>query len=227
MTEQPQSSGGLNRLLMVFLGVFAVAAGIWLGLLFYGGGFDPKSIAGDRKAATLLSPPKSLEDFTLTDQDNRPLGPNALKGRWTFVAFGYTHCPDICPTMMATFDALEQELAKSGAGPQPDFLFVSVDPERDTPERVGEYVAYFNPRIRGATADHEVLRPLTAQLGVLYRRSDDQETAMGYLVDHSASILLLDPQARLSAIFSTPHNPQTMAEDFRTISSHSESKPQR
>lgn len=225
MTEQQQSSGAFGKYVLVFLGIFAVVAGISIGLLYYGGGLEPKSIAADLKAATLLPQPKPLEDFSLTDQDNRPLGREALKGRWTFLAFGYTHCPDICPTMMATFDALEQELAKSGAGPQPEFLFVSVDPERDTPERIGEYVGYFNPRIRGATAAHEVLRPFTAQLHILYRRSEDQETAMGYLVDHSASMMLLDPQVRLSAIFSAPHNPRTMAEDFRTISAHGESTP--
>lgn len=225
MTEQQHSTEGFGRTAMALLGIIAVAAGIWLGLLYYGGGYQPKPAPLDLKAATLLPQPKPLEDFSLTDQDNQILDREALKGHWTFLAFGYTHCPDICPTMMATYDALEQELAKSDTEPQPDFLFVSVDPERDTPERVGEYVGYFNPRIRGATASHEVLRPLAAQLGVLYQRSDDQETAMGYLVDHSASMLLLDPQARLSAIFSTPHIPHAMAEDFRTISAHGESMP--
>jgi len=225
MTEQKRAPGDFGRGALVLLVIVAVVSGISVGLLYYGGALESKSIAANLKAATLLSEPKRLEDFVLTDQDSRPLDRESLKGRWTFVAFGYTHCPDICPTLMATFDTLEKELAKSPGEPQPNFLFVSVDPERDTPERIGEYVGYFNPRIRGATASHEVLRPLTAQLGILYQRSDNQNTAMGYLVDHSASILLLDPQARLSAIFGMPHNPQTMAEDFRIIRSHSESKP--
>ena len=224
MTEQQQSGRAVGRYVLGFLGVAAVAAGIWFGLLLYGGAFEPKSIAEDLKGATLLPRPKLLEDFALTDQDNQLVDRESLKGRWTFLAFGYTYCPDICPTMMATYDALEKQLARSGDGPQPDFLFVSVDPERDTPERVGEYVGYFNPRIRGATADHEVLRPLTAQLGILYQRSEDQDTTLGYLVDHSGAMLLLDPQARLAAIFGMPHDPLTMAEDFRTISSHGESR---
>jgi protein SCO1/2 len=225
MTNQKQSPGSFGGVALAILVVVAVVTGIWLGMVYYGGGLEPKSIAAELKAATLLPEPKRLENFVLTDQDNRPLGREALKGRWTFLAFGYTHCPDICPTLMATFDALEKELAKSPSEPQPEFLFVSVDPERDTPERIGEYVRYFNTRIRGATAGHKVLGPLAAQLGILYQRSDNQETAMGYLVDHSASILLLDPQARLSAIFGIPHNPQTMAEDFRIISANTESKP--
>jgi len=225
MTEQKQPIRRLGRGALVFLSIVAVVAGIWLGLLYYGGGLGTKSTAMHLKAATLLPQPKPLADFTLTDQDNRPLSRDELKGRWTFVAFGYTRCPDICPTLMATFDAVQKDLAKSGRGPQPSFLFVSVDPERDTPEQLGKYVGYFNPHIRGATAGHEVLRPLTAQLGVLYQRSESKVTAMGYLVDHSASILLLDPQARLAAIFSTPHDPHAIAEDFRAITEHGEPTP--
>ncbi len=220
MKEQQKSSSGLGMAMVIVVGVLAVAVGVWVGLRQQGTASAPASsaVAVSLKAGTLLPEPKPLQDFSLTAQDNRPLGRDSLKGRWTFMAFGYTHCPDICPTMMATFDALEQELADSGADPQPEFLFVSVDPERDTPERIGQYVGFFNPRIRGATADHQVLRPLTAQLGILYRHASEQETAMGYLVDHSASMLLLDPEARLSAIFSTPHDPQAMAEDFVAIS---------
>lgn len=222
MTEQQKSTGGIVKGASVLVVILAVAAGIWLGLLWYGGALEPKSIAADLKAATLLPQPKPLEDFALTDQDDQVLDREALKGNWTFLAFGYTQCPDICPTMVATFAAVEKELAQAHAEPQPEFLFVSVDPERDTPQKVGQYVGYFNPRIRGATAGHEVLRPLTAQLGILYQRSEAQETAMGYLVDHSGSMLLLDPEVRLSAIFGMPHVPQDMVADFRTISSQGE-----
>jgi protein SCO1/2 len=225
MTEQQQSQAGMSRRTLISIVLVATVTGIWFGMLFFGGGLEPRSIAVDLKSATLLPEPKPLEDFSLVGQDQQPIDRDALKGRWTFLAFGYTHCPDVCPTMMATYDALERELAKSGAEPQPDFLFVSVDPERDSPERVGEYVGYFNPRIRGATAGHEVLRPLVDQLGILYRRADDQDTTEGYMVDHSAAMLLLDPEARLAAIFGAPQNPQTMAEDFRIISAHGESNP--
>jgi protein SCO1/2 len=225
MKEQQQSDSVFSSRTLVFIAVVCTAAGIWLGLILYGSAPEPELTAMDLKAGTLLPRPKNLDDFSLVDQDGQPLDRDLLKGSWTFLAFGYTHCPDICPTMMATYDALEQELAESGSDAQPEFLFVSVDPERDTPQRVGEYVGYFNPRIRGATAGHDVLRPLTAQLGVLYQRAEEQDTAMGYMVDHSASMLLLDPEARLAAIFSAPHNTAEMAEDFRTISSHSGLKP--
>ncbi len=225
MTEQQKSDQVLSSRTLGFLAVVFVAAGIWFGLILLGGDSEPQPIAMDLKTATLLPQPKPLGDFVLVDQNDQPLDRDALKGRWTFLAFGYTHCPDVCPTMMATYNVLEKELAQSGTEPQPEFLFVSVDPERDTPQQVGEYVGYFNPRIRGATAGHEVLRPLVAQLGVLYQRAEEQETAMGYMVDHSASMLLLDPEARLAAIFSPPHHPQTMAADFRAISAGKPTEP--
>jgi len=210
---------------LILLGVASIPIGIWLGQLFFGDreGLDP--VIADLKEATLLPVPRPLDDFSLTTQDNGILDRESLRGHWTFLAFGYTHCPDVCPTLMATFDALEKELGKSSGAPQPEFLFVSVDPERDTPRRIGEFTRYFNPRIRGATAGHEALHHFTDQVGILYQRSEAPESAMGYLVDHSASILLLDTKVRLAAIFGLPHNPRAMAEDFRAISAQNESNP--
>lgn len=218
MKDERQSGEGSTGRTLVIFAIIATLTGIWFGMVFFGGGLEPRSIAADLKDATLLPQPKQLEPFSLVDQDGKPVDRESLRGSWTFLAFGYTHCPDICPTMLATFAALERELTPPASEPLADFLFVSVDPERDTPERLGEYVNYFSPRIRGATAPHEVLRPLTKQLGILYARAEGQESAMGYMVDHSASMLLLDPEARLSAIFGVPHDPRIMAEDFVTIS---------
>lgn len=225
MTRLRQARGGGARVGLLLLGIVAVLLGIGLGQLFFGSRTGPGPNAVHLAAGTLLPEPRSLDDFSLTTQDGQTLDRESLKGHWTFVAFGYTHCPDVCPTLLATFNALDKELAKADMGVQPEFLFVSVDPERDTPERIGKFVHFFSPRIRGATASHEVLRPLTTRLGVLYQRSDAQDSAMGYLVDHTASIFLLDPNVRLTAIFGLPHDPQAMAEDFRAISAQRETIP--
>ena len=163
---------------------------------------------------TLLTQPRPLADFALTDQDGQPLSLANLRGGWTFLAIGYTHCPDVCPMTLATFDAIDRQIAPPGDQPatarrgglRPRFLFVSVDPERDTPERLAQYVRYFNPAFLGATGEEAQLRAFAAQLGLLFARVEGQDTAMGYLMDHSASILLVDPQGRLTAIFSSPHD---------------------
>lgn len=199
----------------LILAVVAAGAGIWLGSDLLGG--DDRLDPGRMKAATLLPSPKPLTPFELVDQDALPYGTDRLTGHWTFVSFGYTSCPDVCPTTMAAFDALARRLDAAGAGQTAEFLFVSVDPERDPPRRLAQYVRYFNPSFLGATGSHDQLRSLTRQLGVLYARAEGQDTAMSYLVDHSASVLLLDPKARLAAIFSAPHDVDAMAADFADI----------
>lgn len=212
-SEASATSGRLAPVLFAAVAIVAAAAGLWLAMGLFPPAAPP---APELRAGTLLSSPKPLADFALTDQDGAPLSADSLRGSWTFVAFGFTACPDVCPTTMANFAALSDRLTEAGA-PAARFLFVSVDPDRDTPEGIGQYVRYFNPAFLGATGSHEALRALTGQLGVLYARAPQQDTAMGYLVDHSASILLLDPQVRLAAIFSTPHRPDDMAADFAAI----------
>ena len=209
------ATSGIFGVIAAIVAVLATAAGIWFGV-----GSVEHSTSPTRpvtlKAGTFLPQPRVLEPFELVDQDSNPLTSDTLKGRWTFIAIGYTHCPDVCPTTLTTFDAIDGALKEGDQHPA-DFLFISIDPERDPPERLAQYVRYFNPRFLGATGSDEALKSLTKQLGILYARVDDQGSAMGYLMDHSASILLLDPQVRLAALFSPPHDPANMAEDFKTI----------
>jgi protein SCO1/2 len=198
------------------LALAAAAAGVWLGVSRLEYATPPSQ--DEMQSATLLPSPKPLAPFSLVNQDGEPYGRDALRGRWTFVSFGYTSCPDICPMTLASLNAVDQRLGAEGSESRADFLFVSVDPERDDPARLAQYVRYFNPRFLGATGSHDELKGLTGQLGVLYARSEEHNTASGYLMDHSASILLLDPQVRLTAIFSAPHDPGAIAADFAAIS---------
>jgi protein SCO1/2 len=204
----------LQRLVPV-AAILALAAGLWLGLSQFQStlrGTGPIALS----SGTLLPNPRPLEPFTLTGGDGEPFTLENLKGAWHFLAIGYTHCPDVCPTTMATFDAVAKLTGKQGA--TPGFLFVSVDPERDSPEKLRQYVSYFNEDFLAATGPHPALQGLSAQLGLLYGKAPEQDSAMGYLVDHSASIMLIDPLGRLAAIFSAPHDPAAMANDFKTIS---------
>jgi protein SCO1/2 len=163
-----------------------------------------------------LPQPKPLKPFVLIDQDGRTLTGEGLSGNWTFAAIGYTTCPDVCPMTMATFVALARQIGVAeGTGPR--FLFISVDPGRDTPERLAQYVRHFNPGFQGATGTESDLQALARDLGTLYARVDDPKSALGYTMDHSASIYLIDPQGRLAAIFSAPHDPAMMARDFATL----------
>jgi len=214
--EQSEGSGFLRHGVFVIVAAAAIFI-MWFGMDYFEQDLKPRALAADLKSGTLLPQPKPLLPFRLIDQDGRPFTLDNLRGHWTFFVIGYTSCPDVCPTLMATFQAIDRLITPVGTKPVADFLFVSVDPERDSPAQLGKYVHYFNPRFLGATGTDDVLRALTGQLGLLYRRVEGQKTAMGYLIDHSASMLLIDPEAGLSAIFSSPQDPQLIAEDFATI----------
>lgn len=140
-----------------------------------------------------------------------------LVGRWSFMFFGYTQCPDICPTALTLMKDVKATLA-TAVPPAPTFqvVFVSLDPRRDTKQLLGEYMAAFDPSFIGVSGDDAALAPLVKNLGVYYRRNDGTDTKH-YTVDHSATIYLIDPRGRLAAVFSPPQDASKMAANYRRI----------
>jgi protein SCO1/2 len=202
-----------NRVgLALGLAILALGLGLWLGTRSQAPEppFEPRS-------ATLVPNPRPLQPFELQDTRGGSFSPETLDGHWSLVSFGYTHCPDVCPTTLAIMDNVEQKLHGTPADGALEMVFVSVDPERDSLEKIREYLAFFNPRFRGATGDDEALHRLTDQLGVLFAKADEVDTALGYVLDHSAHLVLLDPEARLRALFGAPHVPDQIAADIEGI----------
>ena len=158
---------------------------------------------------SLLSKPLPLKPFQLSDQNNKPFGLEALKGKWTFIYFGYTSCPDVCPTTIDELNLVSKKLASDHRyDKDTQFVFVSVDPYRDTPDALKKFTAYFEFNLLGAVAPVEDLNILTDQLGVMHRRLivQDRETKQQeYAVEHSSEIYLIDPQGSAMAKFSPPH----------------------
>jgi protein SCO1/2 len=167
-------------------------------------------------AGIYLPEPRRIEDFKLTHQTGEPFTRENLKGHWTFVFFGYTYCPDVCPMALADMNMVAERLTEQGDGQDTAFMLISVDPERDTPERLTEYTAYFNEQFTGATGTPDELTRLTQQVGAVYF-IPDHEPGDNYVVDHSATITLFDPDGRLHALFTPPQNPDTMVADFIAI----------
>lgn len=174
---------------------------------------EPPQLAG----ATLLPQARPLAPFTLVDDHNAPFTQDSLRGQWSFAFFGYTHCPDVCPNALGMLKRVETLLEADGVKPLPRVLFVSVDPERDTPETLASYVAYFHPAFVGVTGKDTELKRLTRQLGILYGRSPGDKDSKDYLVDHSAAIILFNPEGQYQALFNVPHDPQKIATDFVAI----------
>lgn len=193
-----------NLVIAVVLGA-ALAAGIVLALRTAGETAVPR-------AATVLPAPAPLPEFRLVDDDGREVGPEVFRGRWNLVFFGFTNCPDICPLTLQTLARARQQLAAAGEEPVPRVVLVSVDPERDTPERLAAYVDSFGEGNVGLTGDLTEIRRLTDALGVWFEKSGN--TAGAYGVDHSAVVIVIGPDARYRAVFSAPHEVDNFVHDL-------------
>jgi protein SCO1/2 len=150
-----------------------------------------------------------VADFRLTDSEGQPFTLARLSGAPTLVFFGFTHCPDVCPT---TLLKLAQVRKASGIADL-KVLFVSIDPQRDTPEVLGRYVHAFDPQFEGLTGDPQAINALARRFNVAVNRVE--LPGGDYTMDHSAVVFLLDAQARVVAIFTPPFDNKLMAADLQ------------
>lgn len=165
--------------------------------------------------ATLLEPARPLPPMAFVDQQGRPFGPERLRGRWSVLFFGFTHCPDVCPTTLALLAQVEKQLTDLPTEQRPQIVLMSVDPQRDTPEQMAKYVKSFSPTFTGVTGDQAAMHEFALKLGVPVAIT--QLPNGGYTVDHSAAIFIIDPSGSLRALSSTPHNVPIIASDYRSI----------
>jgi protein SCO1/2 len=171
----------------------------------------------DKLPPHYLQPGKPITGFDLIDYNKQRFDETRFKNRWTFMFFGYTNCPDICPTTMLVMKSVWAKLpAEAKAAPTPQLVFVSVDPDRDTPEKLKSYVQFYHPDFLGVTGKADQIDILTRQVGVLYGFDDDPD-GKGYTVKHSAQIILVDPTGKMRAVFSPPHKVDDIVRSFVQI----------
>jgi protein SCO1/2 len=170
--------------------------------------------AVELKTGTRLTPPREPPPFSLVSHTGAPFEREALRGQWTFMFFGFTHCPGICPMTLTTLADVRNRLHDLPAQELPRIVLVSVDPERDTPERMAQYVVEFDAPIVGVTGPIERLDEFAAGFGITHRKVP---TGSGYMVDHSAVVLLFDREGREAAVFSAPHTAEQLAADYRRM----------
>lgn len=175
----------------------------------------------DQSVLRILPQPIPVPDAKLTRMDGQSFGKKDLVGKWTFLYFGYTLCPDVCPTELSALAEVADLLRSKGVKARWQQVFISVDPERDTPEQLGKFVRYFDPKIIAATGDPSELRIMAQPLGVGWEKAalptaDGQPTS-SYLINHTTSILLISPDGAMVGVFPTPHHPEAMVKAFLTV----------
>jgi len=167
-------------------------------------------------SGTILAPARELADFNLIDNHGRSFGEQNLRGHWSLMFFGYTNCPDYCPTTLTTLAALEKQLRAAKTAAPPQVLFVSVDAKRDTPERLNQFVPNFDPEFIGLTASNQpAIEALAKKWGVAV---NIQYAANGnYIVDHSAVMFVIDPAGHLAAVLTGPFTVDALRDDYQRI----------
>ena len=168
---------------------------------------------------------KQLPVFSLPYGDEKLLSAADFEGKWSVVFFGFTHCPDICPNTLNEMNGVVSQLANDNAV-IPQVVFITVDPVRDTVDKMAEYVNYFNDDFFGVSGNLTDITELTTKLGIVVSYtaqvsggSDNSDTNSGnnYSVDHTASMLVIDPALRVRAKLNPPHKADTITADLKTI----------
>lgn len=168
---------------------------------------------------TILPAPVPLTSFQLKDDQDKVFTNRNLIGHWSLLFFGFTHCNRICPTTLHELNQAYQVLEKSVKTIAPQIVFISVDPKRDTPKQLQHYLASFNTNFVGATGSETEIRKLTDELGIAYLKAL-KETKQGFNLQHSGSIIVVNPYGEWVAVLSTPHQGRIIAKDFEIIQRH-------
>jgi protein SCO1/2 len=181
-----------------------------------------KPLADDatlREQGTFVLPvPREIGPFHLTDQRGDVLDNESLRGHWSFLYFGFTSCPDICPVTLSALAQAQAKLADAGETEllsQLKVYFISVDPERDTQEKLAAYVGAFSPQFTGATGSLDELAALGKQLNVAFMKVPGPDG--GYVMDHTGNIVVVDPNGHYYAFMKLPHEPDRIVLAYRSM----------
>lgn len=212
---------GIRSTVLVLLLIMAVLLGMFIYRVSQPRILSAKEIVNS--GAVMFETPREISAFSLLDTRGEPFTLASLKGGWTFVFFGFTHCPDICPATVAQFNELQRKLGESGNSHYAKyardtrFLLVSLDPARDTPEVLGKYLDYFNPDFMGATGNFLQLRKFAGELNVAFRKVVTDHDSGDYTIDHGGNVALVNPRGLYQGFFKPPLDVDRMALIYRSV----------
>jgi len=202
-----------RTILVAAVAVIAIVTGTWLS-------FQVASPPAVPNVATVLPAGNKLPDFSLLDHTGAEIGRDVFAGHWSLLFFGFTHCPDICPMTLQVLSDARKQLQAKGHDPLPRIVLVSVDPERDTPEKLAQYVGYFGENNLGITGDLDELTKFTGELGIWFEKSEPEGDT--YAVNHSAAVLMITPDMQFRALFGAPHKAENYVHDLPIIMSRTD-----
>jgi len=202
-TPEKAHSKWPRRIPWIILGILVVMGLAWFATWKY----RPPELHG-----VVLQSPQQASDFTLTASTGERMSLSDLRGKYVVLYFGYTYCPDVCPTTLADLHKMAEALGDKKME-DVQVVMVSVDPDRDTPERMAQYLAFFDPRFLGMTGTVEEVDAAGTQFGVYFERHEGTD-ATGYLVDHTSTVTLIDRDGYVRMMFPYGTAGEDMASDI-------------
>ncbi len=204
----------MNKILYIIVAIVAIGFGAFV--------FKQATKEVLPEHALYYKQARVVEPFSFTSHKDEPFTNDQLAGKWTWVFFGYTSCPDVCPTTLQEINFVYQDLKAIADDTQ--VLLVTVDPLRDTVEKLSLYISYFNSEFIAVRGGHDALYPFARNLGLMYAIVDETDKP-SYLVDHSASMVLINPDGKIAAIFKPKHklgelptiNGDDLVADFKKV----------
>lgn len=205
---------GIRLTVVALLGFAALISGLFVAQHVH----QSKKINPDDFHGTLLEAPREINAFAMTGTDGKPFTNASLKGQWTLVFFGFTNCGYLCPTTMGELGKVYRKLEAEAVKPLPRVVMISVDPDRDTLEKLANYVKTFDVHFYGARGDEASVRNMTRELGIAYAKVDlPNAEKNNYDMQHSGALMLFNPEGQLTAFFTTPHQTDLLVKDYQLL----------
>ena len=204
-----------NRITLTVACLFALAALI-LGIFISQHVREDHVIDVQQFHGTYLDKPRAVKAFSLTGIDNKSFNNASLLGHWTMMFFGFTNCGHVCPTTMAELGKMYRLIEDKGVKTLPQIVMISVDPERDSLDKLDHYVKAFHPEFYGARGDEASIAKLSQELGVAYTKMmlKGHDDSQHYDIEHTGTVMLFNPKGELNAFFTMPHQASFLAKDY-------------
>lgn len=206
---------GITKTVVILLALAGLFTGIFVSQhLHYKKKVDVAQFHG-----TYLENPRTVNQFDLTGTDQKSFDNASLQGQWTLVFFGFTNCGYLCPTTMAELGKMYRILEEKGVKNLPKVVMISIDPDRDSLNKLGDYVKSFNSSFYGARGEEAAVKSMTREMGIAYAKviNKDSDDPQNYDVQHSGAVMLFNPQGELNAFFTTPHHADLLAKDYMLL----------